>query len=97
VRLEGLGQLKTPLAQDNPGETEKTTINVSRPPGQERNSGPPEYVAKLNESVSYCFAKRGSSVSVAMGWRAGVRFPGGARYISLLHNLQTGYGAHPAS
>jgi hypothetical protein len=32
-----------------------------------------------------------------MGWTAGVRFLAGARYFSLLHSVQTGSGAHPAS
>jgi hypothetical protein len=36
-------------------------------------------------------------VSVGItGWRAGVRFPAGERNFSLHHNVQTGYGAHPA-
>jgi hypothetical protein len=30
-------------------------------------------------------------------WTAEVRFPVGARYFSLLHSVQTGSGAHPAS
>jgi hypothetical protein len=30
-------------------------------------------------------------------WTAGVRFPAGASDFSLLHSVQTGPGAHPAS
>jgi hypothetical protein len=33
----------------------------------------------------------------ATGWTAGVRLPAGARYLSLLHNFQTGSGAQSAS
>jgi hypothetical protein len=33
----------------------------------------------------------------ATGWMAGVRFPVGGRDFSLLHSVQTGSGAHPAS
>jgi hypothetical protein len=29
--------------------------------------------------------------------RIGVQFPAGARNFSLVHNVQTGFGAHPAS
>jgi hypothetical protein len=36
-------------------------------------------------------------IGIATGWTAGVRFPAGARDISLLHSFQTGSGAHPAS
>jgi hypothetical protein len=32
-----------------------------------------------------------------MGWTAGVRFPAGARDFSLLHSVETGSDAHPAS
>jgi hypothetical protein len=32
-----------------------------------------------------------------MGWTAGVRFSAGAKELSLLHSIQTGSGAHPAS
>jgi hypothetical protein len=38
--------------------------------------------------------KRDSSVGIVM---AGVRFPAGTRDFSLLHSVQTGSGAHPAS
>jgi hypothetical protein len=31
------------------------------------------------------------------GWVAGIRFPTGERDYSLLHSVQTGSGAHPAS
>jgi hypothetical protein len=30
------------------------------------------------------------------GWTAGVRFPVGARDFSLLHSVQTSFGAYPA-
>jgi hypothetical protein len=30
-------------------------------------------------------------------WTAGIRLPVGAKDISLLHSVQTGFGAHPAS
>jgi hypothetical protein len=33
----------------------------------------------------------------ATGWVAVVRFPAGAKVLSLLHSVQTGCGAHPAS
>jgi hypothetical protein len=33
----------------------------------------------------------------ATGWTAGVRFPAGAKAFSLLHSVQTGSVAHPAS
>jgi hypothetical protein len=33
----------------------------------------------------------------ATGWTAGFRFPAGARDLSLLHSVNTGPGAHPAS
>jgi hypothetical protein len=33
---------------------------------------------------------------LSIGWMAGVRFPAGARDISILHSLHTGSGAHPA-
>jgi hypothetical protein len=36
---------------------------------------------------------RDSSVCIATGWTAGVRFPAGARDFSILHSS----GAHPAS
>jgi hypothetical protein len=38
-----------------------------------------------------------SSVSIAIGRTAQVRTPIGARDISILHNVQTSCGAHPAS
>jgi hypothetical protein len=38
-----------------------------------------------------------SSVSTATGWTTGVRFPPGARAFSVLHNIQTDSGVHPAS
>jgi hypothetical protein len=38
-----------------------------------------------------------SSVGIAMGWSAGVRFPVRARDFYLLYSVQTGSGAHPAS
>jgi hypothetical protein len=40
---------------------------------------------------------RDRSVGIASGWMAGVRFPVGARYLLLLHSVQTGSGAHLAS
>jgi hypothetical protein len=45
------------------------------------------------------FESRDSSVGKrrAFGSAAVVWFPGGARNFSLLHGVQTGYGAHPAS
>jgi hypothetical protein len=33
----------------------------------------------------------------AASWTAGVRFPAGARDFSVLHSIQSGSGAHPAS
>jgi hypothetical protein len=41
--------------------------------------------------------RRDSSVGIATGWTAGVRFPAGARNFSVLHSVQIGSGAHPAS
>jgi hypothetical protein len=38
-----------------------------------------------------------NSVGIATGWLDGVRFMAGARDFSLLHIVQTGAGAHPAS
>jgi len=35
--------------------------------------------------------------TVAMGWKIGVRFPVGAGNFSLLHRVQTGSEANPAS
>jgi hypothetical protein len=32
-----------------------------------------------------------------MGWKAGVRFPGGERESSFLYSVQTGSGTHPGS
>jgi hypothetical protein len=32
-----------------------------------------------------------------MGWKAEVKFPAGERDFSLLYNVQTGSGLHPAS
>jgi hypothetical protein len=43
------------------------------------------------------YKSRDSSVGIATGWTTGVRFPAGARDFSLLHRVQTGSGAHPAS
>jgi hypothetical protein len=40
---------------------------------------------------------RESSVGIATGYKAGVRFPSGARDFSLLHSVQAGSGAHPPS
>jgi hypothetical protein len=36
-------------------------------------------------------------LSCYTGWTARARFPAVARYISLLHNVQTSSGAHPVS
>jgi hypothetical protein len=36
-------------------------------------------------------------IDEAISWKAGVLFPAGARNFSLLHTVQTGSGAHPAS
>jgi hypothetical protein len=38
-----------------------------------------------------------SSVGIATGWTALVRFPVGAKDFSLLHSVQTGSGAHLTS
>jgi hypothetical protein len=38
---------------------------------------------------------RNSSVGIATGWMAGVRFPARATDFSLLHRVQTSSGAHP--
>jgi hypothetical protein len=35
--------------------------------------------------------------SIVTGWTARVQFPGGGRDFCLLHSVQTGSGAHPAS
>jgi hypothetical protein len=40
---------------------------------------------------------RCSSVSIATGSTAGIRFPGGTSDFSVFHNVQTGSGAHPIS
>jgi hypothetical protein len=40
---------------------------------------------------------RDSTVGIATGWTAGVRFPARARDISLLHSVHTSSEAHPAS
>jgi hypothetical protein len=40
---------------------------------------------------------RDSSVNIATGWTVGARFLPGVRNRSLLHIVQTGCGAHPAS
>jgi hypothetical protein len=40
---------------------------------------------------------RDSSVGMATGWTAGVRFPAGARDFSFLRSIQDCSGAHPAS
>jgi hypothetical protein len=40
---------------------------------------------------------RDSSVGIATGWAAGVRFRAESRDFSLLHSSQTGPGARPAS
>jgi hypothetical protein len=40
---------------------------------------------------------RDSSVGIAAGWTASVRFPAGASDFPLLHSLQTGSWSHPAS
>jgi hypothetical protein len=40
---------------------------------------------------------RDSSVGTPAGWMAGVRFPAGENYFSLLHNFQTGFWTHSAS
>jgi hypothetical protein len=38
-----------------------------------------------------------SSVVVAAGWMAGVRFPRGSSDFLIVHNVKTVFGAHPAS
>jgi hypothetical protein len=40
---------------------------------------------------------RGGARIAQSGWMTGVRFPTGERDFSLLHSVQTGSGAHPAS
>jgi hypothetical protein len=43
------------------------------------------------------WGSRDSSVGIATGKTAGVRFQARARDFCLLHNAQAGCGAHPAS
>jgi hypothetical protein len=38
-----------------------------------------------------------SAVTIATGWTSGILFPAGVRHFCLLHSVQSGYGAHPAS
>jgi hypothetical protein len=40
---------------------------------------------------------RGSSVGIATGWTARIRFPVGSKDFSLLYSVQNGSGAHPTS
>jgi hypothetical protein len=40
---------------------------------------------------------RDSSVGIATGWTAGVRFPAEAKRFSVLHSVHTGSGTHFAS
>jgi hypothetical protein len=47
-------------------------------------------------TIWYC-RSRDSSVGIETGWTAGVRFPAEKREFSLLHGVQTGSGAHPAT
>jgi hypothetical protein len=49
--------------------------------------------------LSILFLSRDSSVGIATGWcwTDGIKFPTEAREFSLLHSVQTGSGAHPAS
>jgi hypothetical protein len=45
-------------------------------------------------NISYIFSgSRDSSVGIAAGWTAGVRFPTGAVGFSLLHSVRAGSGA----
>jgi hypothetical protein len=44
-------------------------------------------------SVTNMGMDRDSSVGIATGWTAGVRFPVGARDVSVIHIIQTGSGA----
>jgi hypothetical protein len=54
------------------------------------------YISLITEAV-HISNSRNSSVGIATGWTAGVRFPVEAKDFSLLHSGQTGSGAHPAS
>jgi hypothetical protein len=47
-------------------------------------------------SIHQISSSRDSSVGVATGWTTRVQFPAG-QHFSLLHNIQIGSGAHPAS
>jgi hypothetical protein len=49
-------------------------------------------------SVILCFSRNKFLVlNVLITWMAGIQFMAGARDFSLLHRIQTGLGAHPAS
>jgi hypothetical protein len=47
--------------------------------------------------VSRILFMRDSSAGIATGWTAGIRFPEWPRDFSLVHNVPTGFGAHPDS
>jgi hypothetical protein len=49
---------------------------------------------KCRLSLDRCLA---SSIGIAAGWTAGIRFPARARGFSLPHSVYTGPGVHPAS
>jgi hypothetical protein len=51
----------------------------------------------LDLPPSFLEWSRESSVGIATGWTAEVRFPAATRDFPLLHNVQTGAGAYPAS
>jgi hypothetical protein len=53
----------------------------------------------VSMNLLFCYRIRDSSVGTATGYRleAGVLFPTEERCFSLLHLVQTGFGAHPAS
>jgi hypothetical protein len=56
------------------------------------------YRTYRNEEIVFFFRLDiAVDIATAPGWTAGVRFPAEARNFSLLHSVQTGSGAHPAS
>jgi hypothetical protein len=67
----------------------------------------PKYFSHYKETSLISFIKqidhmkftvsRGSSVGIVTDWTAGVQYLAGERDLSVLHRVQTGSGAHPAS
>jgi hypothetical protein len=59
-----------------------------------------KFLWPLRNPKFHCLSGTGIALSVyrwATSWKAGVRFPTGTIYFSLLHSIQTGSGARPAS